>query len=109
MSTHPHVTSSKLASEFQSNFGFSVEARNSAVQLIFVHLMFNKIPVLHEARTEIYLISQTPARHSYITQYFRQIGTTFVFILPRASRKLALSNSCGHLPQNVGPVSYKTF
>jgi hypothetical protein len=86
-----------------------VEARNSPVQLIFVHPMFNKIPVLHAAGTELYLISQTPGPHSYVTQYFGRIGTTFIFILPYASRELALSNARRQLPQNVGPLSCKAF
>jgi hypothetical protein len=78
----------------QVNFSKILDSLWKLVQLICVHLMFDKIPVLQAAGTEIYLISQTPGPHSSITQYFRRICTTFVFILPCAFREIALSNAC---------------
>jgi hypothetical protein len=54
MSIHPRVKSSKLSNTFQLHFVFYLEAGNRPLELILVHYVSHKIPVLHEPGTEVH-------------------------------------------------------
>jgi len=46
--------SSELLNPLQLHFVFHVEARNRPLELILVHYVSHKIPVLHEAGTKLH-------------------------------------------------------
>jgi hypothetical protein len=57
------VISSKLPNPFKLHFVFYAAAMNSPLELILVHYVSHNIPVLHEARTELYCFSEQKVTH----------------------------------------------